>query len=34
MPHWSAKLEYDFIDFGTDTVGFPLTHDATDYRKA
>jgi len=25
MPHWSAKIEYNFIDFGTDTLGFPLT---------
>jgi outer membrane immunogenic protein len=25
LPHWSAKLEYDFIDFGTNTVAFPLT---------
>jgi outer membrane immunogenic protein len=25
MPHWSAKIEYNFIDFGTDTSGFPLT---------
>jgi outer membrane immunogenic protein len=25
LPHWSAKIEYDFIDFGTDTVGFPIT---------
>ena len=25
LPHWSAKIEYNFIDFGTDTVAFPLT---------
>jgi outer membrane immunogenic protein len=24
MPHWSAKIEYDFVDFGTDTVGMSL----------
>jgi outer membrane immunogenic protein len=25
MPHWSAKIEYDYIDFGTATVAQTLT---------
>jgi opacity protein-like surface antigen len=25
MPNWSAKLEYDFLDFGNKTYGFPVT---------
>jgi outer membrane immunogenic protein len=24
LPNWSAKLEYNYIDFDTDTLGFPL----------
>jgi opacity protein-like surface antigen len=24
MQHWSAKIEYDLIDFGADTVGVSL----------
>jgi outer membrane autotransporter protein len=26
--HWSAKLEYDFLDFGNDTVRFPAGNTA------
>jgi outer membrane immunogenic protein len=25
LPNWSAKVEYDFIDFGTKTYSFPIT---------
>jgi outer membrane immunogenic protein len=25
LPNWSAKIEYDFIDFGTKTYNFPIT---------
>jgi opacity protein-like surface antigen len=25
MPYWSAKLEYDFLDFGNQSYGFPVT---------
>jgi opacity protein-like surface antigen len=25
LPNWSAKIEYNYIDFGTSTVGFPVT---------
>ena len=24
MPQWTAKVEYNFLDFGTDTVNFPV----------
>jgi outer membrane immunogenic protein len=25
LPNWSAKVEYNYIDFGTETYNFPLT---------
>ena len=25
LTNWSAKVEYDFIDFGTSSEAFPLT---------
>ena len=25
LPHWSTKLEYNFIDFGNQTTNFPIT---------
>jgi outer membrane immunogenic protein len=25
LPNWSAKIEYDFIDFGTKLYNFPVT---------
>ena len=25
LPNWSAKVEYDFIDFGTKLYNFPVT---------
>ncbi len=25
LPNWSAKIEYNFIDFGSHTVNFPIT---------
>jgi outer membrane immunogenic protein len=28
LPNWSAKVEYDFIDFGTKTYNFPITNTA------
>jgi outer membrane autotransporter protein len=29
-PQWSAKAEYTYLDFGTDTLGFPLIGTAVD----
>jgi opacity protein-like surface antigen len=29
-PQWSAKAEYNFLDFGRDNLGFPLTGIAVD----
>jgi outer membrane immunogenic protein len=26
LPNWSAKIEYDFIDFGKDNVNFTLAN--------
>jgi outer membrane immunogenic protein len=26
--HWSAKLEYDYMDFGTKRYNFPVTNAA------
>jgi len=28
LPNWSAKIEYDFIDFGSQTYNFPVTSTA------
>ena len=28
LPNWSAKIEYDFIDFGSQTYNFPVTNTA------
>ena len=28
LPNWSAKIEYDFIDFGTKLYNFPVTSTA------
>jgi len=25
LSHWSTKLEYNFIDFGNQTVNFPIS---------
>ncbi len=25
MPNWSAKIEYNFMDFGSRTLNFPLS---------
>jgi len=30
-PNWSAKLEYDFLDFGNYSYGFPVTGTAISF---
>jgi opacity protein-like surface antigen len=32
MPNWSAKLEYDYLDFGTVSYAFPITGSAVSFR--